>query len=86
MKKLNGKVCIAQLLRLIMQVKFILPYAPILLPNGARAWYPLQQRALETLPSEFFDSSSKLRNFVENIAMEHNLPLSRVVIGGFSQV
>eukprot|EP01127_Copromyxa_protea_P016679 TRINITY_DN4996_c0_g1_i1.p1 TRINITY_DN4996_c0_g1~~TRINITY_DN4996_c0_g1_i1.p1 ORF type:complete len:294 (+),score=70.97 TRINITY_DN4996_c0_g1_i1:25-882(+) len=80
------------------KVKFVFPNAPLKLPQGGLAWWPIDlqalmmkfltgqiQKIIEDAPPDFLESSRKLRGVVESLAKEHNLPFSQIIVGGFSQ-
>eukprot|EP01126_Amoeba_proteus_P046790 TRINITY_DN5305_c0_g1_i18.p1 TRINITY_DN5305_c0_g1~~TRINITY_DN5305_c0_g1_i18.p1 ORF type:complete len:312 (-),score=56.94 TRINITY_DN5305_c0_g1_i18:149-1012(-) len=80
------------------KIKFVFPNGPLSLPQGGQAWWPIDLQRLMLLfitgqirtltndaPDQFLDSSTKLRDMINILVKEHNLPYSKVVIGGFSQ-
>jgi hypothetical protein len=81
------------------QIKFVFPNAPLQLPQGGLAWWPLDLQQLmfqymtgqinkivESAPPEFMESSRQIRTVIEALSREHGLPVSKFIVGGFSQV
>jgi len=82
-------------------VRFVFPEAPLALDNvpfGGRAWWPIDmialQRALERgearkmadeTPAGLASARQKLRGLIDAVHAETGLPMSKIVIGGFSQ-
>lgn len=82
------------------QVRFLFPEAPLTLPGffGARAWWHIDvaryERALRTgdlrdmrteIPEGLASARRKLMALLEVAQVETGLPLSRFLLGGFSQ-
>jgi len=80
------------------KVKFVFPNAPMTLPQGGLAWWPIDLQKLmmlfltgqiktmtEDIPEDFIKSSDMIRQMITVLAKEHALPLSKFVVGGFSQ-
>jgi phospholipase/carboxylesterase len=85
---------------LVEQVRFLFPEAPLTLPgfSGARAWWHIDvaryERALRTgdlrdmraeIPEGLASARRKLMALLEVAQVETGLPLSRFLLGGFSQ-
>ena len=82
-------------------VRFVFPEAPLALDNvpfGGRAWWPIDMMALQKAmesgearkmadetPAGLASARQKLRGLIEAVHAETGLPLSKIVIGGFSQ-
>lgn len=82
-------------------VRFVFPEGPLALDNvpfGGRAWWPIDmlalQRALERgearkmadeVPPALTSARQKLRGLIDAVHTETGLPLSKIVVGGFSQ-
>jgi phospholipase/carboxylesterase len=86
-----------QLPELAGKLRFVFPEAPLSLESlgmwGARAWWPLDMERLMREPERLRDEMPEglpkarrmLTSLVEEVTQQASLPLSRVVLGGFSQ-
>lgn len=81
-------------------VQFVFPAAPLAIPEvpGGRAWWPidmleLQSAAIEgrfrdlrqSLPPQLPDARNRMFKLIDLLQEETGVPLSRFVLGGFSQ-
>jgi phospholipase/carboxylesterase len=81
-------------------VQFVFPAAPLTIPEvpGGRAWWPidmlqLQMAAIEgrfrdlrqSLPPQLPDARNRMFKLIELLQQATGVPLSRFVLGGFSQ-
>jgi len=77
---------------------FVFPEAPLVSPGGGRAWWPLDLERLQAerlrgherdlraeLPPGMEEASVQVQALVQEVARRAQVPLSAVVIGGFSQ-
>lgn len=81
--------------------RFLFPEAPLELPElpfGARAWWPIDMMRLQAamatgqmrhmadeIPEGLSSARQKLRAMLDEALLQARLPMSRVVLGGFSQ-
>ncbi|MCW3065841.1 MAG: phospholipase/Carboxylesterase [Solirubrobacterales bacterium] len=60
------------------------PRGPLQLPPGGRHWYIVPRVGFPE-PQTFFDSLARASTFLDELAERTGVPLSRTVLGGFSQ-
>jgi phospholipase/carboxylesterase len=60
------------------------PRGPLQLPPGGRHWYVVERVGFPD-PDTFFSSLARAGTFLDELAERTGVPLSRTVLGGFSQ-
>lgn len=82
------------------RIQFVFPEAPLTIPEvpGGRAWWPIDMMEMQmaimqgtfremrkSVPEQMPAARDKLNSVIDQLSEETGLPVSRIVLGGFSQ-